>query len=81
MNRNELKQLWFSLPIDENKKETKVIVVNINSGFYKIITDVEGYYSSSTQSGYGSNVLNVVLDRIEVNDGVNDLSEYELIIK
>ena len=81
MTRNELKNLWFSIPKQVNKKETKVIVVNINSGFYKIITDVEGYYSSSTQSGYGSNVLNVVLDRIEVNDGVNDLSEYELIIK
>ena len=64
-----------------NKKEIKVIVVDINGGFYKIITDVVGYYSSSTQGGYGDNVLNVVLDRIKVNDGVNDLSEYELIIK
>ena len=81
MTRNELKNLWFSIPKQVNKKETKVIVVNINSGFYKIITDVEGYYSTSTQGGYGENVLQVVLDRIKVNDGVNDLSEYELIIK
>ena len=63
------------------EEEIKVIVVNIKGGFYKITTDVEGYYSSSTQGGYGDNVLNVVLDRIEANDGVNDLSEYELIIK
>ena len=81
MTRNELKNLWFSLPRNENKKETKVIVVDIKGGFYKIITDVVGYYSASTQSGYGDNVLNVVLNRIKVNDGVNDLSKYELIIK
>ena len=81
MTRNELKNLWFSIPKQVNKKEIKVIVVNIKGGFYKITTDVEGYYSSSTQGGYGDNVLNVVLDRIEANDGVNDLSEYELIIK
>ena len=81
MTRNELKNLWFSIPRQVNKKEVKVIVVDINGGFYKITTDVEGYYSSSTQGGYGDNVLNVVLDRIKVNDGVNDLSKYQLIIK
>ena len=81
MTRNELKNLWFSLPRNENKKETKVIVVDIEGGFYKIITDVVGYYSTTTQGGYGDDVLNVVLNRIKVNDGVNDLSKYELIIK
>ena len=63
------------------EKEMKVIVVDINGGFYKITTDVEGYYSTTTQGGYGKNVLQVILDRIQVNDGVNDLSKYELIIK
>ena len=81
MTRNELKNLWFSIPKQVNKKEIKVIVVDTKNGFYKITTDVEGYYSTSTQGGYGENVLQVVLDRIKVNDGVNDLSEYELIIK
>ena len=81
MTRNELKNLWFSIPKQENKKEMIVIVVDIKGGYYKITTDVEGYYSTCTQGGYGENVLNVVLDRIKVNDGVNDLSEYELIIK
>ena len=81
MTRNELKNLWFSIPKQVNKKEMKVIVVDTKNGFYKITTDVEGYYSTCTQSGYGENVLQVVLDRIKVNDGVNDLSEYELIIK
>jgi len=81
MTRNELKELWFSIPRQENKKETKVIIVDIKNGFYKIITDVVGYYSTSTQGGYGENVLQVVLDLIKVNDGVNDLSKYQLIIK
>ena len=81
MTRNELKNLWFSIPKQVNKKEIKVIVVDINGGFYKITTDVEGYYSTCTQSGYGENVLQVILDRIKVNDGVLDLNEYELIIK
>ena len=81
MTRNELKELWFSIPKQNNKKEIKVIVFDINGGFYEITTDVEGYYSSTTQAGYGDNVLNVVLDRIKANDGVNDLSKYELIIK
>ena len=81
MTRNELKNLWFSIPKQVNKKEIKVIVVDIKNGFYKITTDVKGYYSTSTQGGYGDNVLQVILDRIKVNDGVNDLSEYQLIIK
>ena len=81
MTRNELKELWFSIPKQVNKKEIKVIVVDINNGSYKITTDVEGYYSTCTQAGYGDNVLKVILDRIKVNDGVNDLSKYQLIIK
>ena len=42
MTRNELKNLWFSIPKQANKKEIKVIVVNIKGGFYKITTDVKG---------------------------------------
>ena len=81
MTKNELKNLWFSIPKQVSKKEIKVIVVDTKNGYYKITTDVEGYYSTSTQGGYGENVLQVVLDRIKLNDGVNDLSKYELIIK
>ena len=80
MTRNELKNLWFSIPKQVNKKEMKVIVVDTNGGFYKITTDVVGYYSSSSHY-IGDNVLENVLNRIKVNDGVNDLSKYELIIK
>jgi hypothetical protein len=82
MTRNELKNLWFSIPKQVNKKEMKVIVVDINSGFYKITTDVEGYYSTSSQY-VGDNVLENVLNRIEESKecSYSDLSEYELIIK
>ena len=80
MTRNELKNLWFSIPKQVNKKEMKVIVVDINGGFYKITTDVVGYYSSSSHY-IGNNVLENVLNRIKVNDGINDLSKYQLIIK
>ena len=79
MTRNELKNLWFSIPKQDNKKEIKAIVVDVKSGFYKITTDVVGYYSSSSHY-VGKNVLENVLNRIKVNDGVNDLSKYELII-
>ena len=42
MTRNELKNLWFSIPKQVNKEEMKVIVVDIKGGYYKITTDVEG---------------------------------------
>ena len=82
MTRNELKNLWFSIPKQVNKKEMKVIVVDTNGGFYKITTDVEGYYSTSSQY-VGDNVLENVLNRIEESKecSYSDLSEYELIIK
>ena len=80
MTRNELKNLWFSIPKEVNKKEMKVIVVDVKSGFYKITTDVVGYYSSSSHY-VGDNVLENVLNLIKVNDGINDLSKYKLIIK
>ena len=80
MTRNELKNLWFSIPKQVSKKEIKVIIVDTKGGFYKITTDVVGYYSSSSHY-IGENVLENILNRIKINDGVNDLSEYELIIK
>ena len=80
MTRNELKNLLFSIPKQDNKKEIKAIVVDVKSGFYKITTDVVGYYSSSSHY-IGNNVLENVLNRIKVNDGINDLSKYQLIIK
>ena len=33
MTRNELKNLWFSIPKQDNKKEIKAIVVDVKSGY------------------------------------------------
>ena len=48
MTRNELKQLWFSIPREEDKKEVKLIVICNKHKMVKVITDVEGYYHSSS---------------------------------
>ena len=34
MTRNELKQLWFSIPQDENKEDYKAIIVEIGKNPY-----------------------------------------------
>ena len=33
MTRNELKNLWFSIPKQVNKKEIKAIVIDTKGGF------------------------------------------------
>tara|TARA_Y100000401_G_scaffold112599_1_gene112218 strand:+ start:474 stop:704 length:231 start_codon:yes stop_codon:yes gene_type:complete len=48
MTKNELKKLWWGLPHQTNKKELKLIVVSNKHKMVKVITDVEGYYQSSS---------------------------------
>ena len=84
--REMLKKQWFSIPKDENKVEFKAIVIKSNKlkdwFIVKIITDVIGYYSSSS---CGFNTMNEALEyakkRNKENDGVNDYTKYKLIIK
>ena len=88
MTRNELKQLWFSIPRDENKKDYKVIIVEVNKnphwpgyGTVEITRDTkDGYSSFKTHQKFP---LQYALDRIEESKGCEyrDLSEYKLIIK
>ena len=50
MTRNELKQLWFSLPISQ--EEIKTITVDINSGRVQILSDgLDGYSCFDTHQG------------------------------
>ena len=51
--REALKELWFSLPHEENKKEMKVITITTHDNWFvaKIITDVADCYTS-TSSGF-----------------------------
>jgi len=88
MTRNELKQLWFSIPQDENKKDYKAVIVEIGKNPYwpgygevKIISDTKDGYSSFTT--HQEFPLQYALDRIEESKGCEyrDLSEYKLIIK
>jgi len=87
MTRNELKQLWFSIPREENKKEYKVIIVEIGKnphwpgyGTVEITSDTkDGYSSFKTHQEFP---LQYALDRMsEGFDGLRDLSKYQLIIK
>ena len=48
MTKNELKKLWWGLPHQKNKKELKLIVVCNEQKMVKVITDVDGYYKSSS---------------------------------
>ena len=89
MNRQELKQLWFSID-RSNVKEKKEIIVDLryldnkwwpNYGYVQILSDgPDGYSSFSTHQ---ENPLQYAKDRIKESKGCKyrDLSEYELIIK
>ena len=81
MTRNELKQLWLSIPTDPNKKETNTILVEVNYGHVTITSDGPNGFSES-KSSQGANALKYALDRMsEGFDGLRDLSKYQLIIK
>ena len=80
MTRNELKELWFSLPKEENKVDIRAILVDINTGIVKIIEDTKnGYTSFSTNQG--ENALQYALDRQKENNGLTNYTKFDLIIK
>ena len=81
MNREELKRLWFLIPRDENKKDYKIIVVEVDKnphwpgyGTIEITSDTkDGYSSFKTHQEFP---MEYALDRKEYKSG-----EYQLIIK
>ena len=75
MTRNELKQLWFSIPMDENKEETKTILVETKYGHVSITKDGPSGYSSF-KTNQGENALKYALDTKEYKS-----KEYKLVIK
>ena len=86
MNRNELKQLWFNLPVSQ--KEIKTITVEVGKnkfwpgyGYVTIMSDgPDGYSHFSTHQEHP---LQYALDLIEKSKGCTykDYSKYQLIIK
>ena len=88
MTRNELKQLWLSIPTDPNKEQENTIVVEMNKDKFHWINYGEVTITSDGPNGYSrfkthqKNPLQYALDRMsEGDDGVRDLSKYQLIIK
>ena len=84
MNRQELKQLWFSLDYS-NVKESKQIIVEIGKnsywpGYGEVEIRREGPDGFSTFKTHQENPLQYALEMME-GDNHNDYSDYELIIK
>ena len=80
MNREELKRLWFSLPLSTTIR--KEIIVETEYGHVEIISDgPDGY--SSFKTNQGDNALQYAKDRIKESKGCDfrDLSKYKLIVK
>ena len=76
MNREKLKQLWFSVDYS-NVKERKQIIVETNYGHVEIMSEGPNGYNSF-KTNQGENALQYALDRID-ND--EKYKEYELIVK
>ena len=74
MTRNELKQLWFSIPHDKNKKQVNTILVETKYGHVTITRDGPSGYSSFKTSQV--NPIEYVMNREEYKSG-----SYQLIIK
>jgi hypothetical protein len=81
MSRQELKDLWFSLPLRVPKVPRKVIIVEKhNDSFWSVerITDVESHYATSNSN---FNNAKEAMNRAMVMVNDKYYSEYELIIK
>ena len=86
MSREELKRLWFSLPVSQ--KETKTITVKIGKnkfwpGYGEVTIKSDGPDGYSHFSTHQENPLQYALNLIENGkySGNKDYSEYQLIIK
>ena len=75
MTRNQLKQLWFSIPHDKNKKQVNTILVETKYGHVTITRDGPNGYSSFKTS-QGEKALKYALDCEQYKTG-----KYNLIIK
>ena len=83
MNREELKRLWFSLPVSQEEVKTITVKIGKNKfwpgyGEGTIMSDgPDGYRHFSTHQEHP---LKYALEMMEYDDH-NDYSDYELIIK
>ena len=81
MTKEELKQLWFNIPTNPNKKQKNTILVETKYGHVTITRNSSGGYSSFKTS-QGKHALQYAINRMSKrNDKLRDLSKYQLIIK
>tara|TARA_R100000655_G_scaffold2664_4_gene10424 strand:+ start:494 stop:733 length:240 start_codon:yes stop_codon:yes gene_type:complete len=79
MTRNELKDLWFSIPRQENKKEIRVVSLESHTDWFivRVITDVVGYYSTSSAGFYTlESAMKFAQERVKNLEG-----NYKLLLK
>ena len=80
MSRQELKELWWSLPMQPKVSKKMIIVEKHGEDHYSVerITDVDGYYATS-----GSNFNNAkeAMERAVKMKNDEYYTGYELIIK
>ena len=88
MNREELKRLWLSLPIDPNKKEINTITVKIGKnkfwpGYGEVTIMSDGPNGYSHFSTHQEHPVQYALDLIENSKDCTykDYSKYQLVIK
>ena len=86
MNREELKRLWFSLPVSQ--KEIKTITVRIGKnkfwpGYGEVTIMSDGPNGYSHFSTHQEHPVKYALDLIENSKGCTykDYSKYQLVIK
>ena len=77
MSREELKQLWFSLPKQE-RTDIKAITVCTKTFEVKRVNDNSEYYSASTSN---CNTLEEAMDKARLYRADDHYYDYDLIIK
>jgi hypothetical protein len=86
MTRNELKQLWFSLPVSQEEVKTITVKIGKNKywpGYGEVTIMSDGPNGYSHFSTHQEHPLEYALNLIENGkySGNKDYSEYQLIIK
>ena len=82
-HREELKRLWFNLPVSQKKVKTITVTIGKNKfwpGYGEVTIMSDGPDGYSHFSTHQEHPLQYALEMME-GDNHNDYSDYELIIK
>ena len=86
MNREELKRLWFSLPVSQEEIKTITVKIGKNKfwpGYGEVTIMSDGPNGYTHFSTHQEHPVQYALDLIEKSKGCKykDYSEYQLVIK